>query len=164
MDEGAMMSGAVASKTTPKAVGATSPKVEKAYAADVPPPEQPLPPDLVNSYVAGLNQAYAALTPGEEFPPAEFRADAPVTEIPDDVKARTLALCQFLKKFPQAKGYDLDPVATLTTPQGMSDATTALVKLAGDQAVIRALTRGAPMKGDDETAETTPDNEQAEGE
>jgi hypothetical protein len=144
MDPMAAAEQAKMAKSPRAAPGQTSPKVEQATAAAVPPPKAPIDPSIFGTYVDALNGVFEALLPGEEVPPIQFDAvDEPVAQVPDDVAARTIALCEFLQ-MQGAKGYDVDPASALTTEQGMVQATQQFVKLSGDQRALQAITRGTP--------------------
>jgi hypothetical protein len=125
----------------PPEPGPTSPDVEQALGADIPPPEQPLDPGAAASYVRALNDAFTALMPGEELPEVAFEATGPVEDFPDDVKARTKALAVFLQQSPAGAKYALDPAATLTSDAGLTEGASMLVQLSGDQRTLASLQR-----------------------
>jgi hypothetical protein len=142
-DEMAMMKKGSA-KVARREPGPTSPRVEGAIAANIPPPEMPLDPGAAQAYVAALNDVFSALLPGEEIPPVAFKAAGPVDDFPDDVKARTQALSVFLKQTPAASKYSLDPAMVLASDEGLTEGTSQLVQLSGDQRTLTALQRTKP--------------------
>ncbi len=138
---------------------------QQAIGMTVPLADEPLKASVVNSLAQLVAPAIDRLTNGEMPAPEIPPVDGDVDQVPASIAGPVLAIGGLIKQYaaqlPELKAYEFDPMAMLTTNDGLTEVGMLIDDLSNDPAVLKAITAGAPPGAPpaDEEADTDTDTE-----
>ena len=132
--------------------------VQGGLAGAIPPATEPLDGATLNALADIIERAVPELSGGEAAPVQLQRVQGQVGQVPPDIGAQILTAAAFIDQFPAAGKYKFDPVALMSSNQGIGQIGSIIGQMARDQQLLAAVRGGgapAPDEAEELPVETT---------